>query len=366
MAYHSARYYLGWLGRWGSVDKAGIEGGICLFAFVLGNPIKFIDVTGFRPKLTTWLLTGEREACSWKINYATEDMRRTDTNFNTAAFTGAMVGIIGVGENTVLLGYDLLRSALLNDNANNMFVDTVRAVEKEGFSIIPKGIAQQVQKVLEGDAVAFGELAFGAYLAASSIANIKIVSTNINFPMSPALGSELAMETATIAVPVVTGGSEALLWTGGALMMVSSQDKPPEADVYEVKPAGRESKGFSQLKRYTTTNVIGPGAQGGGLAGVATYDRLSGAVKLIIRRITGQGKFGEIVYKGDLRPLSSNELSQLWKSSKGDLANFGRLVEERIRLRIGEATGQGMYNPGKSGAAHGPDALPTQLSLPIN
>lgn len=46
MAYHSARYYLPWLGRWLSVDPIGIEGGMNLYVYCLNRFITFSDLKG--------------------------------------------------------------------------------------------------------------------------------------------------------------------------------------------------------------------------------------------------------------------------------------------------------------------------------
>ena len=46
LAYHTARYYLPWLGRWGSCDPTGVEGGADLYEFGNSNPIIFTDPTG--------------------------------------------------------------------------------------------------------------------------------------------------------------------------------------------------------------------------------------------------------------------------------------------------------------------------------
>jgi RHS repeat-associated protein len=46
MSYHSARYYLPWLGRWLSSDPGGINGGGNLYMYVDGNPIRKLDVSG--------------------------------------------------------------------------------------------------------------------------------------------------------------------------------------------------------------------------------------------------------------------------------------------------------------------------------
>ena len=50
LSYHSARYYLPWLGRWASADPEGLSGGDDLYRFVNCNPIFFTDGTGNSPK----------------------------------------------------------------------------------------------------------------------------------------------------------------------------------------------------------------------------------------------------------------------------------------------------------------------------
>ena len=46
LGYHSARYYLPWLGRWLSSDPIGIEDGLNLYSFVRNNPLKYNDKLG--------------------------------------------------------------------------------------------------------------------------------------------------------------------------------------------------------------------------------------------------------------------------------------------------------------------------------
>jgi RHS repeat-associated protein len=48
--YHSARYYVPWLGRWLSCDPAGIAAGINLYMYSNNNPIKLVDINGRWPE----------------------------------------------------------------------------------------------------------------------------------------------------------------------------------------------------------------------------------------------------------------------------------------------------------------------------
>ena len=45
-SYHSARYYLPWLGRWLSTDPIGIGDGVNVYGYCRGNPIKLLDAKG--------------------------------------------------------------------------------------------------------------------------------------------------------------------------------------------------------------------------------------------------------------------------------------------------------------------------------
>ncbi|HMH46002.1 MAG TPA: RHS repeat-associated core domain-containing protein, partial [Pyrinomonadaceae bacterium] len=47
--YHSARYYLPWLGRWLSPDPIGLKGGVNPYAYARGNPVKLNDPNGMDP-----------------------------------------------------------------------------------------------------------------------------------------------------------------------------------------------------------------------------------------------------------------------------------------------------------------------------
>lgn len=46
LSYHSARYYLPWLGRWCSADPIGIGDGVNLYGYGRGNPVRNVDKNG--------------------------------------------------------------------------------------------------------------------------------------------------------------------------------------------------------------------------------------------------------------------------------------------------------------------------------
>ncbi len=69
LEYHSARYYLPWLGRWLSADPIGIKDGVNFYAYCLNHPIKLNDKSG---------LQAEEESSNWN------------------RFTGAL-GVVGAG-----------------------------------------------------------------------------------------------------------------------------------------------------------------------------------------------------------------------------------------------------------------------------
>jgi RHS repeat-associated protein len=50
LSYHTARYYLPWLGRWFSSDPIGISGGINIFKYANNNPVNMVDTGGMQPE----------------------------------------------------------------------------------------------------------------------------------------------------------------------------------------------------------------------------------------------------------------------------------------------------------------------------
>jgi len=74
LSYHSARYYLPWLGRWGSVDPEGLVDGGNLYGYVNGNPVNYSDPNG-------------RERVQERVTQSLEA-----TSINVAAMRSAVYG----------------------------------------------------------------------------------------------------------------------------------------------------------------------------------------------------------------------------------------------------------------------------------
>lgn len=51
LSYHTARYYLPWLGRWGSVDPIGIKGGPNIYTYAKNIPSSLDDTNGKQPEV---------------------------------------------------------------------------------------------------------------------------------------------------------------------------------------------------------------------------------------------------------------------------------------------------------------------------
>lgn len=51
LSYHTARYYLPWLGRWGSCDPDGILASLNNYGYCNSSPVKYVDTNGRRPYL---------------------------------------------------------------------------------------------------------------------------------------------------------------------------------------------------------------------------------------------------------------------------------------------------------------------------
>lgn len=78
LEYHSARYYLPWLGRWGSGDPIGIEGGINVYEYAKDNPVTYYDQTGREPKRGQLGTLADIKSEMQKASHPISSIRRQD------------------------------------------------------------------------------------------------------------------------------------------------------------------------------------------------------------------------------------------------------------------------------------------------
>src|SRR5581483_3577579 len=70
LEYHSARYYLPWLGRWLSADPIGVSGGLNVYAYSHNAPLAYTDGNGQDPEAPTLHYTPTlRKAQEGKTGY---------------------------------------------------------------------------------------------------------------------------------------------------------------------------------------------------------------------------------------------------------------------------------------------------------
>ena len=91
--------------------------------------------------------------------------------------------------------------------------------------------------------------------------------------------------------------------------------------------------------------------------GLATYDRVTGEVRLEVKKISGMQ---ETLYDQKIGQLTPEQLQQF----TGDTTAFGNYIEGPIREMISEVSRQLPDQVTKNPSANGPDWLPLQFPLP--
>jgi RHS repeat-associated protein len=86
LSYHTARYYLSWLGRWTSADPLSIADGLNLFCYAQNKPNNLIDLDGTQS-------TSKRETFTWQT--IKEDIKKdlTWTKIKEELILGGLVGV---------------------------------------------------------------------------------------------------------------------------------------------------------------------------------------------------------------------------------------------------------------------------------
>ncbi|MEP3890333.1 MAG: SpvB/TcaC N-terminal domain-containing protein [Hellea sp.] len=104
LQYHSARYYLPWVGRWLSTDPLGMVDGACLWAYVRGNPVGLNDITG---KLADQEILSEGKNNKTESRVAENIVLEKDSNWRKESISSPpplmsdYTGAAGIGVNNL-------------------------------------------------------------------------------------------------------------------------------------------------------------------------------------------------------------------------------------------------------------------------
>lgn len=101
LEYHSARYYLPWLGRWGSADPVGVNGGVNVYGYTT-NPIKSVDTSGKYPDPVETGIGSAREGFERLQSYAENPQDRFGSAGNPREF--ALVRELSTGRRSIVQG----------------------------------------------------------------------------------------------------------------------------------------------------------------------------------------------------------------------------------------------------------------------
>ena len=151
LEYHSARYYLPWLGRWGSGDPIGIGGGINVFIYCRCNPILLSDKLGldyewcFTPgcgDFSPFEYTGE--VAIGAFDTAKNTVKDTITRVIDLNTQLTAVSVKGLTGGKIILPYTKLSPESRRYDENLSVRENIKktGVEtKEGINALAKGIA---------------------------------------------------------------------------------------------------------------------------------------------------------------------------------------------------------------------------------
>jgi RHS repeat-associated protein len=102
LAYHSARYYLPWLGRWCNCDPKGLIDSVNVFSYCTNNPVYFNDKTGTENSETSVVTPAVREVFNtYGVKYEEQVMAKV-YNSKTKEWIPAVFDVVGIDPRTNL------------------------------------------------------------------------------------------------------------------------------------------------------------------------------------------------------------------------------------------------------------------------
>jgi RHS repeat-associated protein len=240
--YYGARQYIPWLGRWASADPAGMADGPNLFAYVSGNPVRFIDTAGSEQSDAQLMWQYLRDDF-WRpkelLSYTPLGWSKTDWKNAGATLVGYAKGVGKVVAAPGVLTYYATGSLLYQTDPSfyshykeqhetfGKIAQSLKGAAQspaaagrflvEGFT---SGLEQMKTSLEQGDAAGAGE-GLGTFVGSVAMAAEGGQGGKLNFGLAPAeaasvsrVGFQLALTAPPSALPA------------GVTLMASAANKP--------------------------------------------------------------------------------------------------------------------------------------------
>lgn len=215
LEYHTARYYLPWLGRWLSADPIGIEGGMNLYCYSSSNPINRSDKNGQEDKENEYCFT---PGCG---------------TFDPKGFLKDIV--FGAGEGVYESGKELYESTehlqeVFNKEFETLIKDPAQFVKD--IENLPQktleGMKQQLLSIANQGAEYYDAVEHGRYRSAARILAKNVTDAAVQAALSEVGGEILFAEKAAVEVSFagrLAGKAEKKILSGAEKKALSSAEK---------------------------------------------------------------------------------------------------------------------------------------------
>jgi RHS repeat-associated protein len=240
--YHTARFCVPNLGRWISIDPSGTEGGLNLYAYAGGNPLKYLDSSGRGLKATEEFsvkpqIRGALEAAEWLFS---EEVAFDFTDPETGKVYKNLRLDFGIRDPAG----PAQEGALFGAEAKGAEISSPREGQARFLELLQRGIAVEVDITslkqnsvgfVAGDKVTFQLGKNFVIIYEGNLADFKAAVEQMGQPKQPTILKHIGGKTETISFP----SEQALLEH-----LAQSGDRPAQA-VLEQRGTPGKAGGFA-------------------------------------------------------------------------------------------------------------------------
>jgi RHS repeat-associated protein len=345
LSYHTARYYLPWLGRWGSVDPIGVRDTLNAYSYARNNPFSNTDMGG--TQAMSWL---ERRTQQMSQDYQLIREYLSGAERSVGSF------VQGIG--------NALRHPV--DTAETMvrdIDDRLEAGDARGALNIIVPIdsalseAQHTREAIDrGDLEAAGEHATNTIITGAMV--IPVAGTALRVLSRTARGTLRTATRAMVAIPArravaaeaaaveaamaeaamaEAAAAEAAAAEAAAAEAVGTAGAPTNILFGEIKPLS--AAGIRGGRRQLHSRIREAAVTEGGNAALVLYSRSTRVVTMITYEILEDGFLGEATWLGEIGRISEPLMETLRTEAGGRLDLIGNWLEPTLRQMASEATG---------------------------